>query len=400
MANVAVQNTSASLSGNTLATLEGSQSITGSKTFDLGASAPFVCVSGAAVVANLDADLLDGRHGSAYPILASANAFTSTNTFAENVALAATKKLFLDGVGMAGDTYVQESAGNVLSLLSGGIEAKFTSGVLTVSGGGTHTFSAGVNGVNGVSVTNTTTGTVAEALLRLLAGTTDAFLESFSQGFTLSGSGIPSSTRLLARGTAGLTIQADDAAGVIRFYPGGATERARFLAAGGLVWGDTAQLGSTPAGIASKVDQSTTFNFCAQPASDVGGGKFHTFLNAAGTEQGTITATNSTTTAYNTSSDARLKRSLGTAVDLSALLAVRVHDFEWLTTDGGTARGVFAQEVAAIMPKVVTTGSDERNADGALVTPWSVDYSKFVPDLIVAVQQAHARIAALEGARG
>lgn len=64
MANVAVQNTSASLSGKTLATLEGAQTVTGSKTFDLGASAPFVCVAGAAKVPNLDADFLDGEEGS------------------------------------------------------------------------------------------------------------------------------------------------------------------------------------------------------------------------------------------------------------------------------------------------------------------------------------------------
>jgi hypothetical protein len=64
MGNVAVQNTSASLTGKTLATLEGTQVVTGQKTFDLGASAPFVCVSGAAKVDHLDADLLDGEEAS------------------------------------------------------------------------------------------------------------------------------------------------------------------------------------------------------------------------------------------------------------------------------------------------------------------------------------------------
>lgn len=61
--SVTVANTTASLSGKTLAKLEDSQTFTGQKTFDLGASAPFVVVSGAAVVPNLDADKLDGEEG-------------------------------------------------------------------------------------------------------------------------------------------------------------------------------------------------------------------------------------------------------------------------------------------------------------------------------------------------
>lgn len=66
MGNVAVQNTTASLSGKTLAKLEDNQTFTGQKTFDIGASAPFVCVAGAAKVDNLDADKLDGQEGTAY----------------------------------------------------------------------------------------------------------------------------------------------------------------------------------------------------------------------------------------------------------------------------------------------------------------------------------------------
>jgi hypothetical protein len=64
--SVTVLNTTASLSGKTLLKAEDSQTITGQKTFDLGASSPFLVVSGAAKVANLDADLLDGQEGTYY----------------------------------------------------------------------------------------------------------------------------------------------------------------------------------------------------------------------------------------------------------------------------------------------------------------------------------------------
>lgn len=52
--------------------------------------------------------------------LGGTNAFTATNTFADTVALAATKKLYLDGVAMSGDTYITESSANVMDLYAGG----------------------------------------------------------------------------------------------------------------------------------------------------------------------------------------------------------------------------------------------------------------------------------------
>jgi hypothetical protein len=75
MADIQVINTDADLSGNTLVTEENAYTITGLHTFSRSTNAPFAVVSGAAVVSNLDADELDGQHGSYY--LAAAN-FTGT----------------------------------------------------------------------------------------------------------------------------------------------------------------------------------------------------------------------------------------------------------------------------------------------------------------------------------
>ena len=75
MADIQVANTDSDLSGNTLVTEENAYTITGLHTFSRSTNAPFAVVSGAAVVANLDADELDGQHGSYY--LAAAN-FTGT----------------------------------------------------------------------------------------------------------------------------------------------------------------------------------------------------------------------------------------------------------------------------------------------------------------------------------
>lgn len=60
MADIQVTNTDADLSDNTLLTEENAYTITGLHTFSRSTSAPFAVNSGAAVVANLDADKLDG----------------------------------------------------------------------------------------------------------------------------------------------------------------------------------------------------------------------------------------------------------------------------------------------------------------------------------------------------
>ena len=73
---VTVSNTSASLSGKTLLKSEDAQTITGLKTFNLGVSAPFAVIAGASVVANLDADKLDGQHGAFYQDASNLNAGT------------------------------------------------------------------------------------------------------------------------------------------------------------------------------------------------------------------------------------------------------------------------------------------------------------------------------------
>ena len=60
MADIQVANADADLSGNTLVTEENAYTITGLHTYSRTTNAPFAVVSGAAVVANLDADKLDG----------------------------------------------------------------------------------------------------------------------------------------------------------------------------------------------------------------------------------------------------------------------------------------------------------------------------------------------------
>lgn len=65
MATVSVLNTDASLSGKTLTTNEGANTISGLMTFDRDPNPPFAVSSGSAVVPNLDAEKVGGIAGTA-----------------------------------------------------------------------------------------------------------------------------------------------------------------------------------------------------------------------------------------------------------------------------------------------------------------------------------------------
>jgi hypothetical protein len=131
---------------------------------------------------------------------------------------------------------------------------------------------------------------------------------------------------------------------------------------------------------------------------------FMYFRNSVNGVAGSITQTGATTLTYNTSSDARLKIDQGRVSDLSALRGILIHDFTW-KSDGVTDRGVFAQEAQPLYPRAITVGGDDLARDGTPASPWMVDYSKFVPDLIAGWQEheatiadLHARLALLETA--
>lgn len=103
-------------------------------------------------------------------------------------------------------------------------------------------------------------------------------------------------------------------------------------------------------------------------------------------EVGTITCT-STATAYNTSSDARLKENVADAGDAGALIeAVQVRQFDWKASGEHQRYGVIAQELAAVFPEAVTTGPN-----GMMM----VDYSKLVMPLLKEVQSLRTRLNAL-----
>ena len=117
------------------------------------------------------------------------------------------------------------------------------------------------------------------------------------------------------------------------------------------------------------------------------GSQYLSFYNSGGTQIGYILQNASTTVNYSTSSDSRLKNLIGVATDTSVIDNIVVNDYIW-KVDGTADRGVFAQDAIKIKPSAVSQGKDDTlDENGLPIHPWGVDYSKFVPDLIVHAQQ-------------
>jgi hypothetical protein len=113
------------------------------------------------------------------------------------------------------------------------------------------------------------------------------------------------------------------------------------------------------------------------------------FRNGADASVGTIKSTVNST-AYNTSSDARLKENIADADDAGKLIdAIQVRQFDWIEDGEHQRYGMVAQELNTVAPEAVSEGETEDDMMG-------VDYSKLVPMLVKEIQSLRARVAQLE----
>jgi hypothetical protein len=113
------------------------------------------------------------------------------------------------------------------------------------------------------------------------------------------------------------------------------------------------------------------------------------------TDVGSISVT-TTATAYNTSSDYRLKENIiPLAGAIARLNQLPVHRFNFIADPDTVVDGFIAHEAAAVVPECVTGEKDEVDEDGDPVYQ-GIDQSKLVPLLTAALQEAIAMISALE----
>ncbi len=113
------------------------------------------------------------------------------------------------------------------------------------------------------------------------------------------------------------------------------------------------------------------------------------FSNTGTNNVGSI-STSASATAFNTSSDYRLKEDLKDFNGLEKISKIKMYDFKWKDNDdydeyNKRGYGVLAHELKEVLPQAVNGEKDGNKMQGA-------DYSKIVPFLVKAVQELKAEI--------
>jgi hypothetical protein len=117
------------------------------------------------------------------------------------------------------------------------------------------------------------------------------------------------------------------------------------------------------------------------------GTQYATFRNNTDTTTvGSITRASASTTAFNTSSDERLKENfVASTYGLDTVLAVPVYEYNYIVGQDHHA-GWKAQDMNLHFPNAVTVGGEDANED-----PWMIDYSRVTPVLWKALQELDAK---------
>tara|TARA_R100001086_G_scaffold249550_1_gene189669 strand:+ start:410 stop:2203 length:1794 start_codon:yes stop_codon:yes gene_type:complete len=114
-----------------------------------------------------------------------------------------------------------------------------------------------------------------------------------------------------------------------------------------------------------------------------------------GTDAGAITCSGSSTN-YGDTSDYRVKENIVNLTGaINRVKALQTYRFNFINDTSKTVDGFLAHEVASVVPEAVTGEKDAVDGNGNIQAQ-SVDRSKLVPVLTAALQEAIAKIEALE----
>ena len=370
---------------------------------------------------------------------------TQSGIYKNTVDGADNQTLYLSGGGALGDPnrgatlflYGNEAGGTGGALVQTGGSGRIelvTSGQYALIAHNSRGVSVGVNatdpGINNLTVlgsidSRSSSGVCFSATAGVSSGVNYAVIGNTGNAVYLGvdtstggnfGAG-PYGAVVYAGGSYGLAIMAGHASASLRFTAGGAGEKMRIWPSGGVslcaaaftygdpgnnsvFMGDLSSIAMGPFQTPSPqgffklgYHQGAWYSSLSIGVPGTSASNVATFYNANGGVGGISVA--GTTTTYGTTSDARLKRDLGIVKKTEVLAKLVVHDFQWLA-DNTPARGVFAQEAATVAPFAFVLPNE--SSDPMLKRPWMVDYSKFIPDLIVGWQQHEAKFKAIEAA--
>jgi hypothetical protein len=175
----------------------------------------------------------------------------------------------------------------------------------------------------------------------------------------------------------------------IQVFRTGSTERMRIASNGYVMMNSTSYtLASADNQLSIKCSDmaGVAYGIGIQNVTNNSGGRFINFINSSNTTNGYISQTNSTTVAYTTSSDYRLKENVQPLQNaLNRISLLKPVTFTWKDSND-VGEGFIAHELAEIIPDAVCGNKDDVNEDGSIKAQ-GVDTSFLVATLTAAIQE-------------